>query len=247
MTPELQTLIDDAYRIFADYRIGSTLRVCRCNVCMSEAHERQLVKTPLRAIPSSLLAEYTNSAHGWDDDQIAHEMRHFLPRYLELIALHDPPDHFGIEICLRRLGESGWRAKWPPDESALLDRYFDALLRASLLRLDVRDSNRGPQLRFDLADVLTMLVTAGVDIERVLAAWDAAADPPAALHMAALRQQVRRKAGRTYLDNAHLDNHAAAADRIGAFLVSPETDARIEAAFFTVDEPLLQSVLSNSL
>jgi hypothetical protein len=122
VTPELRTTIEEAYIIFAGYTIGSTLSVCYCNVCMSKKIERQLVRTPLREIPASLLAEYTNSAHTWDDQQIAREMRYFLPRYLELIALNDPPDHWGLDICLRRLNYAQWRSKWPLEQTALLDR-----------------------------------------------------------------------------------------------------------------------------
>ena len=113
MTPELQATVEEAYRLFAPYTIGSTLIVCNCNVCMSKEHERELVRTPLREIPSKLLAEYTNSAHSWDDDQVAREMRYFLPRYLELIALGDPPDNMDLDICLRRLAYAQWRSKWP--------------------------------------------------------------------------------------------------------------------------------------
>jgi hypothetical protein len=45
---------------------------------------------------------------------------------------------------------------------------------------------------------------------------------------------------------ADKDAHIAAADKIGAFLVRPEVTARIEAAFFRVDDPRLQKLLSDS-
>lgn len=63
MTTDLSRAVENAYAVFAPYRIGSRLRVCRRAVCMTEDTERRLVATPLRAIPSSLLAEFTNSAH----------------------------------------------------------------------------------------------------------------------------------------------------------------------------------------
>ena len=131
MTPELQAAITDAYREFSSYAIGSTLVVCHCNCCMTEETERELVKTPLRQVQASLLAEYTNSAHAWDDTQVARELRYFLPRYFELIAANDPPDAMGLDICLRRLGQAQWRQKWRPAEVEIIDRFFDGLIVAS--------------------------------------------------------------------------------------------------------------------
>ena len=246
MTPELQAIIEEAYRLFADYTIGSTLCVCNCNVCMSKEDERELVRTPLRGIPANLLAEYTNSAHTWDDDQIAREMRYFLPRYFELIALNDPPDSMGLDICLRRLQYAQWRSKWPTEQVDLLDRYFDELTRSSLLRLDIINWKEGADLAFDIADLMTMIVTAHGDIDRVLAVWDSAEDPPAAIHMAKLRRRVLQEMKRTYFHSAYLDEFPVAADKIGSFLVRPEVDRRIEAAFFAVNDPRLQKILSDS-
>lgn len=53
--------------------------------------ELALVGTPLREISAALLSEYTNAAHAWDDEQVAREMRCFLPR----------------------LVEAHWRTRWP--------------------------------------------------------------------------------------------------------------------------------------
>ncbi|MCC7252882.1 hypothetical protein [Hyphomicrobium sp.] len=248
MTPELQAIVDEAYRVFGRYEITTpTLTVCNCNCCMTVEIERELIKTPLREIPSDVLAEYTNSAHGWDDGPIAREMRYFLPRYLELIALDDPPDNMGIDICLRRLGYAKWREKWPDDEVQLLDRFLDAFLVASLDKIDLVVWPVGWCLDFDLGDVLSMIVTAGGNLDRALAAWDGAADPAAAIHMAALRDDVLTLNGRPCFNNAFLEKHREEADRIGAFLMRPEVDQRLEAAFFAVEDPRLQQILSDAM
>ena len=136
MTPELQATIDDAYRVFGLYTIGTPLVVCHCPCCMTDKTEHELVSMPLRQIPATLLAEYTNSAHAWDDEQVAREMRYFLPRYFELIAADDPPDYLGLDVCLRRLDYAHWRDKWPAAEVAVIDRFFDDMLVASLPRLE---------------------------------------------------------------------------------------------------------------
>ncbi len=84
----------------------------------------------------------------------------------------------------------------------------------------------------------------------MLAAWDAAADPAAAIHMASLRRQLATRRGRPYLHSAFLadkDAHIAAADAIGAFLLRPKVAARIEGALPAVDDPRLQRLLSDAI
>lgn len=245
MTPELEHIIEEAYRVFGDYRLHRSLVVCHCNSCMTVEIEQELIKTPLRQIPSGVLAEYTNSAHDWDDGPVATQMRYFLPRYFELIAEGAPPCNMGLDMCLRRLAHSSFRAKWPDREVDLIDRFFDALMRASLNELDLVLWPVGWRLSFDIADVLTCVVTAGGDLDRVLAVWDAAPDPAAAIHMAALQDDILRETGRTYFHSAYLDTHREAADTIGAFLTRPEVQTRLEAAFFQIEDPRLQQIVSD--
>lgn len=248
MTPTAKAIVEDGYRIFAGYRLAPPLTVCHCPVCMTPETERELVTTPLRALQSPLLGEYTNSAHGWDDDAVATEMRYFLPRYLELIALDNPPDCLGLAPCLRRLGDADWRSKWPAAETELLDRFFAEFVVSSLGRIDPVETRAGWRLKFDFADVLSLIANAKGDIDLALAAWDGAADPGAALHMAALRAQVVRTPERSYLYSAFLEGeHRDAADKIGAFLTRPEIDKRVEGAFFHVDDARLQQILSDAL
>lgn len=248
MTPTLKAIVEDGYRIFGGYRLDSRLAVCHCPACMTPETERELITTPLRALQSPLLGEYTNSAHGWDDDAVAAEMRYFLPRYLELIALDDPPDYLGLPPCLRRLGDADWRSKWPDAETDLLDRFFAAFIVSCLARTDLVETPAGWRLKFDFADVLSLVANAKGDIDQALAAWDGGPDPGAAIHMAALRAQVVRTPERAYLYSAFLEGaHRDAADKIGAFLTRPEIDKRLEGAFFHVDDVGLQQILSDAL
>jgi hypothetical protein len=208
--------------------------------------ERELLKTPLRQISSGLLSEYTNSAHDWNDGPVAREMRYFLPRYLELIAAHDPPDT-GLGICLRRLSQAQWREKWPGAEADVLDRFFDHFARACLQRLDLVQSPSGLQLAFSFKDFLTLAVTADADLDRILATWKAAEDPAAAIHMASLRLDVANEGQGPYLHSHQLEDHREAVCRIGAFLTHPEVTERIEAAFFLVTDPNMQKYLSDRI
>ncbi|MBR1280988.1 hypothetical protein JQ597_02930 [Bradyrhizobium sp. AUGA SZCCT0177] len=247
MPSELTVAIEEAYRVFGAYRLGRDLVVCHCRCCMTEETERQLVNTPLRSIPADLLAEYTNSAHDYDDGQVARELRYFLPRYFELIAARDYPDHIGLDICLRRLGQADHRNKWPRAEVESIDRFFDAFLSDSLTRLDLEVWPAGYRLAFNIRSVVTLVVTAGGDIDRLLHNWVGAEDPAAAIHMAALREYVIEERDKTYLHSACLESHEEAAKTVGEWLLQPNLTARIEAAFFAVGDPRLQVILSNGM
>lgn len=247
MTPELQSIVEEAYGVFSRYRIdGRTITVCTCRVCCSEVDRAALITTPLRDISPRLLAEYTNSAHDWDDGPVAREMRYLLPRYLELIALGTIPG-YDLDICLKRLSYSGWRTKWPDRETKVLDRFFGALADDRARVIDLAEWPVGWRLETAVESVLTLTVTAGGDLGNVLTRLDLAPDPAAAVHLAALRSEVLREASRTYMHSPFLERHEAEADRIGAFLIRPEVSRRIEAAFFAVEDPRLQQILSDGL
>lgn len=247
MTPELSAVVEEAYTVFSRYRIeGRTITVCPCPSCVSEENRAALIRTPLREISSALLSEYTSSAHEWDDGPVAREMRYLLPRYLELIAWGAIPG-FDLDICLSRLSKSGWRSKWPDREIDLLDRFLDALVDDRARVIELAHWPIGWRLRSDVEGVLALTVTAGGDLGRVLARLDRVPDPEAALHLASLREEIAFETTRIYLRSSFLEKHRAEADRIGAFLMRTEVSQRIEASFFTVDDPRLQQILSDAL
>jgi hypothetical protein len=243
----LAMIVADAYRIFARYPAESSLCVCHCNCCMTEENEALLVRTPLREISSELLAQYTNSAHDWDDVVVRDQMRYFLPRYLELIAANDAPHHNScLEHCLSRLQDAKWRETWPADEVDVLNRFFPALIVARLDDLSLAHWPVGWLLANDVCDILCLTVLSGGDIVPVLKAWDEAGDPGAAIHFAAARRSVKRIEGDLRLDSAFLERYVADAKLIGEFLSRPQVDQRLEATFFMIDDPRLQKIVSDA-
>jgi hypothetical protein len=255
MTLPIAETVENAYRIFARYRIGKRLAVCHCPVCMTEEDEALLVATPLWAIPAPLLAEFTNSAHDTEaEGRPADELRHFLPRYFELLAAGEPPDHMGLEICLRRLGHSGFRGVWPKDEVAAIDAFFDAFMTQRIHDLAMTCwppyGQRGTiyELTARTDETLTCLITGGAEIVQILAAWDKVPDPAGAVHMAAARQRIAYRDGTPYFRDAHLDSdHRQAGEAIAAFLLRPVVTERIEAAFLAADRPGIEQILANGV
>lgn len=245
--PPLADVIEKSYRLFRHYRPQNPLNVCHCNVCLSAEDERKLLSTPLRQISSTLLAAYTDAVSAGTEPERFDELRYFLPRYFELIAANDPPDDMGLDICLRRLRETQWRTSWPAEQVALIEDFFDAYLLSSLANLEICEWPAGWRLRFELNSVLTMIVTAGGDIDRALEVWDAAPEPGAAIHMASLRSSVSGGPPRR-LTNAHLSGEfEAAAHAIGDFLSRAEVDQRLEGSFFAIQDERLQKIVSDAM
>jgi hypothetical protein len=247
-TPQakLEAIVEDAYRVFSRYPCAGSFVVCHCPSCMTEETEAELVRTPLRAIPSGLLAEYTNSAHGWDDDMILADMLYLLPRYLDLIAADDIPSQLGLAQCLNRLGSAKWRQKWLSDEIDVLDRFFDALIVERVEDLSLAEWPVGWCLADEIYDVLCLTVLSGGDIERVLRAWDAAPDPQAAIHMAAARKHLEIINGISRFSSPYLDDYTAAAVLIAQFLERPEVDERLAAAYPKIADQRLQKIVSDA-
>lgn len=247
--------IETAYRVFAPYRVGKRLSVCNCNMCMTREDEILLAAAPLRDIPVSLLAEYTNSAHLTPPGSIeADEFRHFLPRYFELMAAGEAPCSMGFDICLRRLQQSDFRKAWPADEVAAIDGFFDAFAAQRLQDLRLKSWLREPgrpktyELVAATQDTLTCLVTAGCDLPRILAVWDALPDPAAAVHMAEARSRLVWKDRRLFFHSAYLESDfRPEAEAIADFLMRPEVVERIETAYLTVAGEGLEQILEKGI
>ncbi len=243
VTPRLAAAVEAAYGVFAGYRIEGELIVCDCAVCVSEADARFLAATPVREIPARRLAEYTNSAHGYDP-LVEKQVKHFLPRYLDLVAQRDVPDSLGLDICLRRIGGAGWREDWPAVEAAALEEFFDAFTEASLTDISLAHWPVGWRLGWDMVDVLTFTVTAGGDLERVLATWDAAPDPAAALHVAGLRHTLGTGADGPRLGSPYLETDWPGADRrIAEWALEERWTERIVETAGMLDDPRYEDVL----
>lgn len=117
---QLDELIEKSYQLFESYTIGKTLQICK-GCCVTDEEEAELVNTPLRAVSSRLLwTAYYESARNYSDRELW-EMKHFLPRVLELVNNFDFPCH-STEIVFKRL-DLDKPEQWTKEEMQLLTDF----------------------------------------------------------------------------------------------------------------------------
>ncbi len=240
----LEAAVDEAYKVFGKYAITDTIVHCDCSVCMTAEVAQQLSTLPLQGISSELLGEYTNSAHGYDDGDIEREFKHFLPRYLDLIAQCRPPSPLDLAPCLDRLGQADYRRNWPEAEVQAVDRFFAEFVKASVFQLGLLRWPAGMRLEYDMGEVLTMIVRAGGDLDAALAAFDAGPDPEAAVHMASMRANIEMTGTDLRFHDAFLTDYPQEAEAIALFLLRDSVDKRIMAAPALLDDPDFDDVLA---
>lgn len=170
---KLAAIITEAYDLFAPYTIGKTLALCKA-CCITDAEEKALVDTPLREVSRDLLqGSYYESARNYSDQELW-EMKHFLPRVLELVTKFEFPCHC-TEITFTRL-DLNQPEKWKPAELELLYNfsaaYFDKCLGS--YPLPAGDS---------LSDILVMFGIAHFALEGLLEKWSSANTPASLMHL----------------------------------------------------------------
>ncbi|MDQ2793952.1 MAG: hypothetical protein M3Y12_08090 [Bacteroidota bacterium] len=199
MTPALSEIIDAAYELFAPYTVGATLDVCKV-CCVSDAEEQELLRAPLRTVSGAVLnAGYFYSARSGSERE-HREMKHFLPRWLELVTQFDFPMH-STEITLARL-ELHRAAAWPTPERALLQTFAEAFFAQCLGQYPLPGGT-------SLTEMLIMFGLGHFDLSPLLAAWAAARSQSSARHTTAfLLQEVHvDRAGHHRLQNAFSEPH----------------------------------------
>ena len=235
MTPQLKRAIAKACEAFARYKLGGRITVCRCPSCVGPEQERSLVKTPRDQISPELLAEYTHSAHSWDE-RVAEDFRYLLPRYFELIAIGHTPSHFGSEMALDRLANVAYREMWPQVEADAIDEFFLALFQSRLLTAAtfVEDtSGQSAFAREEAEAVLCGVAQAGGEVTSLLALWDSIVTRDTDLRLA--RMIVSSNSARNELSNSwwgHLNKpHVLRAqEKVFAWLAREVVRERLENA-----------------
>lgn len=160
---ELDELIEKSYRLFENYTIGKTLQICKA-CCVTDDEEAELTNTPLRKISSNLLrTAYYESARNYSDRELW-EMKHFLPRVLELVNNFDFPCH-STEIVFNRL-DLDKPEKWTKEEIQLLTNFSVLFFKKCLTFYPY--SPYGDRV----GTYLTMFGVAHFDLKPILKEWE---------------------------------------------------------------------------
>ena len=247
MSPDLTAAVENAYRVFARYPLKGTVTVCPC--CVSEEKARKLSTESVSCISSELLAEYTHSAHSWDG-KVEDDLRYLLPRYFELIAKDYYPAHFADEICLQRLYNADYRNTWRQADADAADRYFLALMRERLAKSVEVGWSGLPAGDNPVENVLCLVAHAGGDLMPLLNAWEADGSRSATLHIAHAVSVAQWSASK-HLDNTwwrvdHARHAQTAMEQVIAWLLRPETRARLEAACLDEKDATAAALLSHA-
>ncbi|MBO2008712.1 hypothetical protein [Hymenobacter negativus] len=168
----LPALIDAAYELFAPYTVGATLDVCKV-CCVSDAEEQRLLGTPLRTVSAAVLdAGYFSSARSGSEREYW-ELKHFLPRLLELVTQFDFPMH-STEITFSRL-DLHLPTQWTGPERALLQTFAEVFFARCVGQYPLPGGA-------SLTELLIMFGLGHFDLTELLAAWAAARSSSSALH-----------------------------------------------------------------
>ncbi len=166
----LESLTNRLYQQFATYEAYTPLDVCT-HCCMSPDEARLLASFPVRNIPKALLQEYINGASSHKTP--INELKHFLPRWGELIADFDFPS-FAVEITLQRFATVS-KEEWTDNELRLINEFWREFFMQCLLFYPLPN-----QVGID--EILIMLWKGNFDIVPILDLWSCSTTRESTLH-----------------------------------------------------------------
>ena len=166
----LSSLIDKSYEIFSKYQATRPLDVCTY-CCMKPEREALLASLPVREIPRELLAEYNDDARSAKTP--IEELKHFLPRYLDLIAQFQFPTH-SAELSLARL-DPFYESEWTTEEIGLLQDFSKEFFRHCLSIYPLSSGD-------DITSVLIMFWRAKFNVMGFLSIWEQEKKKSSVLH-----------------------------------------------------------------
>lgn len=163
----MKDLIEKAYKVFEKYKIGKTLNICTF-CCVTPESMKELINTPLRSVSSELINRgYYQSARNYSDEELL-EMKHFLPRVLELVSNFEFPYDIP-ELVFDRLNLDQ-SEKWPEEEIELLEQFailhFDQTLKV------YKEKEEDPLGKRGISRCLIMFGASHFDLNPILSIWE---------------------------------------------------------------------------
>ena len=171
MTTMLTEIIDKSYGLFAKYNPTRPLEVCT-NCCMTLEDAEKLASFPIRQIPKDLLAEYNDSAK--PEKTRIEEVKHFLPRYFDLLEQFEFPTH-STELSFSRLTPFD-KTEWTKDELELLNQFSVEYFKHCLSIYPL------PSFNDRIDTILIMFWKASFNVSNLLTIWESDKTKESALH-----------------------------------------------------------------
>lgn len=153
----IELLIEEAYHLF-DHQLNGKLNVCT-PCCVSPERMQELVQTPVSELSVSAIYDYLDAVHY---DEAGYEIKHFLPRILELLA-EDATIRHSTELILDKCHFE--KDCWRQTELDFMKRFSAEFIRYVLTNYNKNQGDNAMNyiLMFDLA---------GLPTEHLLDIWE---------------------------------------------------------------------------
>lgn len=165
----MNSIIQEAYQLFQPYKAVVPLDICT-DCCMASNDANLLANLPVKEIPKNLLMEYNDGAATAKTP--IDELKHFLPKYLELIWNFDFPSH-STEIALKRLAPFNL-TEWTATELNFLERFALVFFNRCLSIYPLPEE--------DIDSILIMFWRGQFQLTELLNSWQAETSLSSTLH-----------------------------------------------------------------
>ena len=175
---ELKALIEEAYSLFSSYSMGNHIAVCHEFICCLGSDDADLLKTlPIQQVDRRLIYEYLDAGEGEYPIALAVQIKHLLPKILELLV-KDEYIHHSHE-CI--FDKCRFNLKvWTVDEIEFMQRFAQCYFRMQLMKFEETES---------VDQFIIMFHLSGLDILPLLKIWEQYLDQPTVL-LKGLRKQT---------------------------------------------------------
>ena len=155
LSNEMKILLKEAYTLFS-YNLEGKLSVCTCPVCITEESVKLLINTPVREISRELIYEYLEAINY---DEIGYEIKHFLPRILELCANYE---YIRLDTSLN-LDKCHFERKiWNEEELEFMKKFSIQFI------IDVLNTDYNVKIIENISNYILMFDLAGMKTEHLL-------------------------------------------------------------------------------
>lgn len=160
MTAELKNAVERLYEVFGKYPGNPDMPMSPLNGEPSELNP-PLFSKPLHELTSRELAHFSaDLIYTWGEES---DLKHFLPRILELTAMWDCPA-FEVEVFFKKLELTDWQT-WPQEEQEAVQHYLICLW------IEVLQSDPPVRINVFFLEYMVPIIKYYPNLPALLTAW----------------------------------------------------------------------------